>query len=345
MMKYSVSSLVLGFIVIIQFQLLKNKWLVACFQQLPTPSSPSLTGWGIGIPRSSFVSLKSTTSSSPDDTTSKAEEEESSALRQEKNDGDSDDGDFFKQQLEEVAEIPKEEDQQLSKVLSMPWSQHQEWALKDNLSKYTIIVPLKGSKKEKVGKFVLWRTMLKEVPELTGYPIDFLQERCLDDSDNEDEEVEAPLGILPYLEDYEFTAGGGISGQVYGIPGLADGARIETSEVANIEVTLVKGFIVTSDGSAAYELGRPKREEITNIASLEAAAQKTGAGSYELLQSVSGDIATKGGKLASASLEGVNTEDADGMLLRLGATTGILLAGATAMNMLAHHLTVNVFWV
>ena len=40
-----------------------------------------------------------------------------------------------------------------------------------------------------------------------------------------------------------------------------------------------------------------------------------------------------------------NAEDGDGMLLRLGALSGVLLAGATAINMLSHHLTVNVFWV
>jgi len=39
------------------------------------------------------------------------------------------------------------------------------------------------------------------------------------------------------------------------------------------------------------------------------------------------------------------SNDTDGLLLRLGGTTGIFLAGATAINMLSHHMTVNVFWV
>ena len=33
------------------------------------------------------------------------------------------------------------------------------------------------------------------------------------------------------------------------------------------------------------------------------------------------------------------------MIVNLGTTTAIALGAATAMNMLSHHLTVNVFWV
>ena len=35
----------------------------------------------------------------------------------------------------------------------------------------------------------------------------------------------------------------------------------------------------------------------------------------------------------------------DDLLIRLGATTGIVLVGAMALNILSHHMTVNVFWV
>jgi hypothetical protein len=140
------------------------------------------------------------------------------------------------------------------------------------------------------------------------------------------------------LEDYTFATAGGVSGKVFGVPGLADGTRIETSAVTNIEVTLPQGFVRTSDGKAAYELGRPQREEFSDDAmnkdlqQTKATLRSAKKGSYELLKTVN-----------EAAPEVM--EDADGMLLRLGASTGILLAGATAVNMLSHHLTVNVFWV
>jgi hypothetical protein len=41
----------------------------------------------------------------------------------------------------------------------------------------------------------------------------------------------------------------------------------------------------------------------------------------------------------------VSDKETRDMLTTLGATTAILLGGATAVNMLSHHLTVNVFWV
>jgi len=44
-------------------------------------------------------------------------------------------------------------------------------------------------------------------------------------------------------------------------------------------------------------------------------------------------------------IAGMDWKDPDGYLVKLGASTGLLLAGATAVNMLSHHLTVNVFWV
>jgi hypothetical protein len=346
---------------------------VVCFQQprlvLQAQQRQSTSSNVRGLPPSlpykkSSSSLQSTTSP----TTSKAE---FSAQDDDDNDDDDDANDNIvdKQKSTEAStkKISNEQDDNKDntlekdlktafeafeieeKKLSMPWSQNQEWALRDNLPKYTVMVPMTAKDGTKTASVVaLWRTMLKEVPELAGYPIDFLQERHaadIESSDDGDDKAatrrtamggETPA-LLPYLEDYEFMTAGGISGQVYGIPGLADGARIETSAVTNIELTLTKGFICTSDGSAAYELGRPKREAFADVASsLESTAK---SGSYELLKTVSDNAK----KLPSVSTEGM--ENADGMLVRLGASAGILLAGATAMNMLAHHLTVNVFWV
>ena len=64
--------------------------------------------------------------------------------------------------------------------LAMPWSDIQNEALRDNIAKYTVMIPLKAEDKSKEGEqsqvFALWRTMLKDVPEIAGYPIDFLQQ-------------------------------------------------------------------------------------------------------------------------------------------------------------------------
>lgn len=229
-------------------------------------------------------------------------------------------------------------------TMQMPWSTIQDWALRENLPKYTVMIPLQGpdpnggSSKLATQVYALWRTMLKDLPELAGYPIDYLQQKHSEQVVEYELEMKVTPGLLPFLEDYEFTKGGGISGRIFGVPGLADGTRIETSAVANVEVTLPIGFVRTVDGSAAYELGRPQREAFSssNIGSLQGdlgtGTDAVKSGSYGLLKSVQGT--------ASDAME-----DADGMLVRLGATTGILLAGATAVNMLSHHLTVNVFWV
>jgi hypothetical protein len=219
----------------------------------------------------------------------------------------------------------------------MPWFEVQDWALRYNLPKYTIMIPLETSGNEKSALvFALWRTMLKEVPELAGYPLDFLQGICDQQIAKKDSKLQVTPQLLPYLEDYTFAPAGGVSGKVYGVPGLADGTRIETSAVTNVEVTLPQGFVRTSDGKAAYELGRPLREAFSETDDLAKQSLSTAtAGSMELLKTV---------KNVGAGVPDA-LEDADGMLVRLGISTGILLAGATAINMLSHHLTVNVFWV
>lgn len=211
---------------------------------------------------------------------------------------------------------------------AMPWSVTQNDALRNNLSKYTVRIPLKASDKPQV--FGLWRTMLKEVPELAGYPIDFLQEMHALQMERNETLLETTPGLLPFLEDYEFATAGGVSGNIFGVPGLADGTRITTSEVSNVEATLPQGFVRTTDGSAAYEVGKPKRQALD----LSSSSTETLAKGGQLLKSVSN---TAGGALEEV--------EGDAMLVRLGASTAILLAGATAVNMLSHHLTVNVFWV
>ena len=52
--------------------------------------------------------------------------------------------------------------------------------------------------------------------------------------------------------------------------------------------------------------------------------------------------ATEAGKVVVANGA---TASADSNLINLGGMTAMLLAGASAVGMLSHHLTVNVFWV
>jgi len=242
---------------------------------------------------------------------------------------------------------------------SYPWSEVQQWTLRDSLPKYTIRIPIKQKKmitstksqeETVISSFALWKTLQNDVPELAGYPIEFLQDRYEDilrgdqtKNDKADDEgenngaiksVEPPPapGILPYLQDYEFSSAGGVSGYVYGMDGVSDGSRIETSAVGDVKESLPRGFIQTSDGYASFELGNPLQSD--------ALIEKGTAAVTSTLKDVS-NIATSD-QMRSALSE---IDNGDGMLLRLGALSGILLAGATGISMLSHHLTVNVFWV
>ena len=278
------------------------------------------------------------------------------------------------------------EEMESATTIGYPWSKVQDWALRDSLHKYTIRIPIKRKmpppsspsisatlgKTETSAKtqedivltsFVLWRSLLQDVPELSGYPIDFLQARHekmqkeqqkqIFDAEDDDKNVTGKnlrpldsaitttttrLGVLPFLQDYEFASEGGICGYVYGLDGVSDGSRIQTSAVMNVKESLPKGYIQTSDGSASFELGRPlgndERSTATEAISSTAAVAKT---TLEKLSDTTNNISLRSASDAA--------EDSDGLLLRLGAATGILLAGATAINMLSHHMTVNVFWV
>mmetsp|Transcript_23238 Transcript_23238/g.54821 ORF Transcript_23238/g.54821 Transcript_23238/m.54821 type:complete len:338 (+) Transcript_23238:125-1138(+) len=244
-------------------------------------------------------------------------------------------------------------------TMSYPWSKVQEWALRDNLPKYTVRIQTKvqdsGQSEMTLSSYALWRNLQEDVPELCGYPIDFLRSRqekmhkdqqtkpmntkVCGDNATESKVLQSStttvLGILPFLQDYEFSAEGGICGYVYGLNGLSDGSRIQTSEVQNVKETLPRGYIQTSDGSS-FELGRPLETGSESLSKRRISNTVTNFGIDNLSESAKNIDLRRAADVV---------EDADGMLLRLGATTGILLAGATAFNMFSHHLTVNVFWV
>lgn len=111
--------------------------------------------------------------------------------------------------------------------LEMPWSDFHAWALRDNLPRYTRILPGATPK-----TYALWRTMLQDVPELSGYPIHFLQEKCVVQQTANNSQTDTTSGkvqegqnldvapdVLPYLDNFYFEPSGGLSGQVISLFG------------------------------------------------------------------------------------------------------------------------------
>ncbi|KAG7341487.1 hypothetical protein IV203_023439 [Nitzschia inconspicua] len=245
-----------------------------------------------------------------------------------------------------------QDDGDITTTDSYPWSEAQEWALRDNLPKYLVRISQKNQQSTKstqtpatasLSTVVLWRSLLQDVPELAGYPVKVLQAKYKERQKNMNDDASSnvgEIGNLPFLQDYEFSTQGGVCGTVYGLVGVADGSRIETAVVTNVQETLPLGYVQTGDGSMAFEMGRP----------LTDASQSNGVDS-SAWRVISGASVASTQQLAKAGLkngsnalvEGVS--EGDGYLMRLGALTGIVLAGSTALNMLSHHMTVNVFWV
>lgn len=262
-----------------------------------------------------------------------------------------------------TVEEPINEDEQ---VLDMPWSDVQEWALEDNLSKFTVIVPppITGGRPR---TYAMWRTLTREVPELAGYPVAFLlrmhrrsMKKKSSSSTGDDSAVarETP-GVLPMVDDFEFASNGGISGRAYGLPGIADGTRIQTPPLVSAETTVPRGYVTAQGGDSndsednagdigfSYELGTCASSSAysldgTDRAAALAAARRLvvegAAGSSEKVVEVAKDMAVTGSGLLSDA-------DANRDLVYLGGATAMLLASASAVGMLSHHLTVNVFWV
>lgn len=248
-----------------------------------------------------------------------------------------------------------------------PWSEAQDWALRDNLPKYIVRIPSSSKNSEieqssmKLTTVALWRSLLQDVPELAGYPVPFLQAKYKEQQQhaaksNEEKNkkptiVEGPIAVLPFLQDYDFSAQGGVCGTVYGLEGVADGSRIETSAVHNVQETLPLGYVQTSSSdnssdssSVAFEMGRP-------LAAVGDGSKPDSSSQWRILSggvsaaASAQQLAKNGMQSGSKALVEGAPSDADGYLVRLGAVTGIVLAGATAFNMISHHMTVNVFWV
>jgi hypothetical protein len=229
----------------------------------------------------------------------------------------------------------------------MPWSDIQTYALKDNLPKFTVTIPsFDGTTKQ----YAMWRTFTREIPELAGYPLPFLlhkhQHLVPDDS------TTTP-GLLPMVDEFEFASNGGIAGRAYGFPGIADGTRITTPALVGVESTVPLGYVTTAiddEGvSFSYELGRCASSTVFLEGSERSAALLSarrmmmdgldvGVSSSKQVASIAKDAAMAGSGLLTDA-------EANRDLVYLGGATAMLLASATAIGMLSHHLTVNVFWV
>ena len=234
----------------------------------------------------------------------------------------------------------------------MPWSNVQQWALEDNITKFTVTLP--SSKK----RYAMWRTMAREVTELAGYPIPFLvkmHERSVKVDDNESSkstgEAETTPGILPMVDDFEFASNGGVVGRAYGIPGVADGTRINTPPLVSVEQTIPLGYVTTEEDelgvSFSYELGICASNSVYSLDGTERSSALLSArrlvlegavDSSKRLADVAKDMQVSGSGLLSDA-------ESNRDLAYLGGATAMLLASATAIGMLSHHLTVNVFWV
>jgi hypothetical protein len=225
-----------------------------------------------------------------------------------------------------------------------PWSDMQAWTLRDQVPRYTIQVEAIDSMTQKptIKVYALWRALVNEVPELTGYPFPFLAQRYLSarQADGGDRfaspAIQSITDVLPFLDEFEFTTSGGMTGRVYGVQGVADGTSIETSAVGNVEITIPKGFVETHDG-LLYELGRPARRRADDVYSLDG-ARKSLMASADLARGLSTES-------LSNSLRQRDESSWDPELKQFGALTAVVVVGALAFETLQHHLTVNIFWV
>jgi len=246
-----------------------------------------------------------------------------------------------------------------SQQLELPWGQRQKWALKDNISKYVVDIPQLNQGNVAGGSasllesptstYVMWRAMTRDIMELAGYNVEFLQSKYLEtmnENDNDPKYITIP-GALPLIDKFEFQSNGGVSGRIEGLAGIADGTTIQTSPLVHVQLTIPRGYVLTEDGSAAYELGIPLSEEkfsfdLTNML-------KVNSGNTNNVNALWQDTVRSGvqetGKVAMNVAGSVSDRDTRDMLVNVGAATAILLGGATAVNLLSHHLTVNVFWV
>ena len=255
-----------------------------------------------------------------------------------------------------VVESPVDEDD----MITVPWSEWQDWALRDNLPKYIITIPPPHLTSQtrtnktplQTRQFALWRSMLHDVPELNGYDVAFVRQmyakqllrNAQQTITGRTTKIDVP-GVLPLLEQFEFEPNDGISGIAFGLPGIADGTKMTTPPLKNVQQTIPLGYVYTDEGETvtAYEIGTPKQSEFHSLDGRSATAVNAAKVFFSSALETSSKVGEQT-SVSSGSLRRMDPETSQ-MLLNVGGATVMLLAGATAVNMLSHHLTVNVFWV
>ena len=144
---------------------------------------------------------------------------------------------------------------------TVPWGMRQYWALRDNTPKYFV----EGT------RYVLWRTMAKEVTELSGFDPETLRAKWLQilhsaDPDADEEGTPFPRdAYLPpgtsalearglfrnpaYLYQWTLEADGSLTGRVRDHASLEDGSVIRTRRCTNdFESLLNCGYARVGDG-------------------------------------------------------------------------------------------------
>lgn len=225
---------------------------------------------------------------------------------------------------------------------SMPWSDIQQFALMDNLPKFTVTISSPTAVGGGAQRYAMWRTLAREVPELSGYPISFLME--MHGKADEDTPLEIPM-----IDDFQFEANGGMSGRAYGLPGVADGTRIQTPPIMRPEETMAFGYATTSEAvdsqevGFSYELGNVSSKSGHSLHGFDRSASLLAA--QRLVMDGAVETTRIAGNIAKDSQLLLSDDESNRDLVYLGGATAMLLASATAIGALSHHLTVNVFWV
>jgi len=232
-----------------------------------------------------------------------------------------------------------------NKKFDMPWTDIQQFAIQDNISKFTVTIPEMGRDSiSKAKQYVMWRALTREVPELAGYPISFLLQK-----------LTTQLGVLPLVDDFEFTSNGGISGRAYGLQGIADGTKIQTPPLIRAETTVPLGYITTQGDASTSEDDIGFSYELGLCSSLDSIGRTTGRSDGTALAAARRFILDDGAlldttKQVAGAAKDIGTEllsdqEANRDMIYLGGATTLLIFAATAVGILSHHLTVNVFWV
>lgn len=228
------------------------------------------------------------------------------------------------------------------------WSEWQEWALQDNVPKFLVTIPLPQSTAvDPPQKFILWRTMVRDVPEFNGYTAPLVRSMYVKRRRKLDTEESEVPPILPLIEQFTFEPNRGMSGIVYGFQGVADGTRITTPPLYELHQTIQFGYVYTREEGTSgpvlvYEIGSPSQNQYEEGSSwldlLRTRRQR------QVLLPLTSSSSLGGTPLPEGTLL-VRDKNGPTNIGSLVSITAIVLGTATAVNILSHHLTVNIFWV